>query len=215
LKRQEEVMANHEVHVTREGDDDQLGPIVRAMLDFLGKVPSSDEPMASDDPLRRAQSLSRIAALKAAGISGGFALPPGPLGMATIVPDLVAIWKLQAQMVADIASTYGKKAYLTKEQMLYCLFKHAAAQAVRDFVVRVGERVLIRRVSLRVFQNAARKVGVKITQRVAGRAISRWLPIVGAVGIGAYAYYDTGNVAATAIELFSNDIDLEGESDAA
>lgn len=202
-------MASREVPAQRE--EDLLDRLVQAILDFIGKVPDSDEPPASGDPMLRARSLASTAALKAAGISGGLALPPGPLGMATILPDLVTIWKLQAQMVADIASAYGKKAYLTKEQMLYCLFKHAAAQGVRDLVVRVGERMLIRRVSLRAFQSAARKVGVKTTQRVIAKGISRWLPIVGALGVGAYAYYDTGQVAATAIELFSHEIDLEDD----
>jgi hypothetical protein len=152
----------------------------------LGAVPTSTEPTAADR-LARAQSIASTAALKAAAISGGLALPAGPLGMATVVPDLIAIWKLQAQMVADIASAYGKKAYLSKEQMLYCLFRHAAAQAVRDLVVRMGERLLIRRVPLRVFQNAANKVGIRVTQRVVAKSISRWLPIVGALGVGAYA----------------------------
>jgi len=112
-------------------------------------------------------------------------------------------------MVADIAGAFGKKVYLGREQMLYCLFRHAAAQAVRDIVVRVGERILIRRPALRVVQQVLRRVGVRITQRLAGGAIARWLPIVGALGVGAYAYYDTGQVAETAIDLFRREIDLE------
>jgi hypothetical protein len=53
------------------------------------------------------------------------------------------------------------------------------------------------------------KVGVRITQRVIEKGISRWIPILGALAVGAYAYYDTAQVAATAIELFSKDIELE------
>lgn len=147
---------------------DLLDRLVQAILDFLSDIPHSDEPAAAGDPADRCRSIASSAALKAAGISTGLALPPGPLGMATILPDLIAIWKLQARMVADMAAAYGKTAYLTREQMLYCLFKHAAAQGVRDLVVRVGERMLVRRVSLRAFQAAARKVGVKVTQRVIG-----------------------------------------------
>jgi hypothetical protein len=94
-------------------------------------------------------------------------------------------------MVADIAGIFGNKAVLTREQMIYCLFRHTAAQAVRDLVVRIGERYLVRHVSVRAFQGIARKVGVTITQQAIGKGVSRWLPIVGAVGVGAYAYYDT------------------------
>jgi hypothetical protein len=32
--------------------------------------------------------------------------------------------------------------------------------------------------------------------------------VVGALGVGAYAYYDTGQVAATAMSLFAKDIEL-------
>ena len=111
-------------------------------------------------------------------------------------------------MVADIAAIYGKSATLTQEQMLYCLFRHAAAQAVRDLVVRVGNRAIVQRATLRALQTAAERVGVKVTQRALGSAAARWIPIVGAVGVGAYAYFDTAQVARTAIELFSGHIDL-------
>ena len=151
--------------------------------------------------------------MKAALLSGGLALPPGPLGYVTIIPDLVAIWKIQTQMVADMAGTFGKKAFLSREQMLYCLFRHAAAQAMRDIVIRVGERVLIRRPALRIVQQVLRRIGVRITQRLAGGAIARWLPIVGALGVGAYAYYDTGQVADTAIDLFRREITFEEPPD--
>ena len=136
-------------------------------------------------------------------------MPPGPIGWLTILPELVAVWKIQAQMVADIAAIYGKKAFLTREQMLYCLFRHMAAQAVRDFVAYAGERVLFRRVTLHALQTAAKKVGIRITQRAIGKGIGRWIPVLGALGVAAYAYYDTGQVAATAIDLFQKDIEIE------
>lgn len=184
--------------------------LVEAILNFIGHIPDTSEPF-SEHPDVRARSIASAAALKAATTAGALALPPGPLGWFTILPELIAIWKIQAQMVADIAGTYGKQAFLTREQMLYCLFRHAAVQAVRDLVVRVGERFLVRRVSLRVFQNIAKKIGVRVTQRVIGKGISRWLPLIGAVGVAGYSYYDTGQVAKTTIELFRSIIDIEPE----
>jgi hypothetical protein len=193
--------------------DDLISKIVEAILNFIGQIPSTDENK-SHDPVERTRSITSAAATKAAMTAGTLALPPGPLGWLTILPELITIWKIQAQMVADIAGTYGKQAYLTREQMLYCLFRHTAAQAVRDLVMRVGERFFVRRVSLRTFQTIARKVGVRITQRVIGKSISRWLPIIGALGVGAYAYYDTGQVAQTAIGLFEGEIEIEPEPEA-
>ena len=188
--------------------DSAQGQIARAILEVLGRVPRTHKH-ASASPEQAGRKLANAAAAKAAMISGGLALPPGPLGWLTILPELIAIWKLQAQMVADIAAVYGKSGTLSKEQMLYCLFRHAAAQAVRDFVVRAGERFIVRHVTLKALQTAAERIGVKVTQRAVGAAVSRWIPIVGAVGVGAYAYYDTAQVARTAMDLFGRTLEIE------
>jgi hypothetical protein len=185
--------------------------IVDAILSVVAQIPSSSETQA-DNPDSRVQSTISNAAIKAATVSAVLSLPPGPMGMLTIVPDLIAIWRIQAQMVADIAAEYGKTAKLTRESMIYCLFKHAAAQALRDLAVRVGGRLLIKRPALRVIQKTLAKVTVKITQRTAGKAISRWIPIISTLGVGAYAYYDTAQVGQTAKDLFSSDFDVESDT---
>jgi uncharacterized protein (DUF697 family) len=204
----DEEIAHHLKEAAARGEGDEPGhSIARTILNFIGHIPGTTEKK-SLDPAQRARLIARSAARKAADTAGSLALPPGPLSWLTVLPELVAVWKLQAQMVADIAGIYGNKAELTQEQMIYCLFRHTAAQAVRDLVVRIGERFLVQQVSVRAFQVAARKIGVTITQRAIGRGVSRWLPVVGAVGVGAYAYYDTGQVARTAIELFEREIEI-------
>ena len=184
------------------------GKMMGALETFVSEVPTSQEPAATD-PIARIKVIGRHAAVKAMVVSGSLAIPPMPWGIVTILPDLLAIWKLQAQMVADIAGAYGKTATLSREQMMYCLFKHAASQAVRDLVVRVGERILVRQASLRTIQTILGKLGVVITQRLTGRFIMRWLPVVGVIGVGAYAFYDTLKVAQTAIEFFGKEIEVE------
>lgn len=185
----------------REIEEPYVDKFKKEILRIISTVPKSSEK-PSDDPEEKARELASNAAWKAAGISGALALPPGPLGFATILPDLIVIWQLQAQMVSDIAAAYGQTAFLGREQMVYCLFKHLLSHGVKDLAVRVGSRLLVRRVSLRVIQNVLEKVGIKITQRIAGKAISRWLPVIGSLGVAAYAYYDTGCVADTTIGFF-------------
>jgi hypothetical protein len=46
---------------------------------------------------------------------------------------------------------------------------------------------------------------------LATKGASRLMPLVGAVGVGAYAYYDTTQVAKTAIELFARELVIEAE----
>jgi hypothetical protein len=171
-------------------------------------VPFSSEA-ASSEPAARARKLGSIAAMKAAAFSGALSMPPGPLGLLTLIPDLLGIWRIQAQLVADIAAVYGKTVYVTKESLLYCMFKHGAAHAVRDIAIRSGERLLIRRVTLQATDTLLKKIGFRLTERLATRAVTRWLPIIGAVGVGAYAYYDTGEVAKTAIRTFESELTFD------
>ena len=137
--------------------------VAEAILDFIGSVPGSGEHK-SRNPAERARSIANAAAANAALTAGGLALPPGALGWLTILPELITVWKIQAQMVADIAGIYGKSATLTREQMIYCLFRHAAAQAVRDLMVRVGERILVQQASLRALQGIAERIDRKSTR---------------------------------------------------
>lgn len=176
--------------------------VTQAILDFVSQIPDSKVPGAGD-PEKAARRLASRAQQRAALTAGSLALPPGPLGWLTVLPEVIAIWKIQAQMVSDIAAAYGQHQELGREQMLWCLFRHTAAQAFRDLVVRVGDRLLFRRVTYSVIERVAKTVGIKVTQRAVGSGISRWLPVVGAAGVGGYAYYDTGQVARTAIAMFS------------
>lgn len=179
------------------------GRVAAAILDFASQIPPS-HVSGGNHPEAKARELASQAARKAALTAGSLALPPGPLGWLTILPELVAIWRIQAQMVSDIAAAYGQYASLGREQMLWCLFRHTAAQAFRDLVVRMGDRLLFRQLSSTVAERVARRIGVSLSQRAVGAGISRWLPVIGAAGVGAYAWYDTRSVANTAIELFGS-----------
>jgi hypothetical protein len=197
-------------HTPLSRSETWLNQLLQKLREVIANIPGSSEP-PSQTPEARCRAMVRRAAMKAAGTSGTLALPAGPWGLVTILPDLIAIWRVQAQLVADIAAAYGKTGFLSQEQMLYCLFRHAASQAVRDLIIRMGERVLIRQVPLRAVQQALQRVGIKLTQRLVGRAISRWLPIAGAAGVAAYAYYDTTRVGETAIDLFSREMEVTGD----
>jgi hypothetical protein len=159
---------------------------------------------AVSDPDRQADAVARRAAKQAALLSGSLALPPGPFGMLTVLPDLYLIWKTQRQMVADIFALYGRTAELTRTHMLYCLFRHAASQVMRDVVVRAGQRMVVQQLSGGALRGIVNRVGVNVTQRVVGTAATRWVPIAGAAAVGAYAYWDTLQVAKTARKLLAD-----------
>jgi hypothetical protein len=193
--------------MTKRAKREQAGEIGNALLDLVSGIPESTQKPAADS-YNRARRLTTTAALKAAGMSGLLALPPGPLGLLTILPDLVAFWRSQAQLVSDIAAVYGKTAYVTQQSMLSCLFRHAAAQGLRDVAIRVGQRVVIRRPSSGLSQALLRRVGLVIGQRVLGKGVARFIPFIGAAGVASYAYFDTRQVGHAAIEMFSRNISL-------
>jgi len=188
-------------------------PVAKAILEFVSRIPESEVPRIKGDAAEECRRLAASAAQKAAITAGTLALPPGPLGWLTVLPELVAIWRIQGQLVSDIAAAYGKTPKLGREQMLWCLFRHTAAQAFRDVAIRVGDRLVFRTTATSVLQRLAGRIGVSVSKRAVGKGISRWLPVVGALGVGAYAYYDTGQVAKTAIDLFSGDIHIDDTPD--
>jgi hypothetical protein len=183
------------------GEKDSLGTRVLALV----TEPPAPELGVSNTPRAEADRAIEAAAGKAALAAGALALPPGPLGWATIAPEMLAVWQIQRQLVADIAGLYGRSAQLGPAQMMWCLFRHTAAQALRDLSVRVGERVIVRPATQALVQKLAASIGVHLGKQAAGRALSRWVPLVGAAGVGAYAWWDTRQVGRAALQLFEQE----------
>jgi hypothetical protein len=195
-------MDNPLVPRRRRHDDAAHGPIVEALEHVLADVPPPGSARA-DLPDAAARAIGQRAARRAAVLSGSLALPPGPLGFVTLLPDLYLIWQTQRQMVSDIFGVYGRSAELTRTHMLYCLFRHAASHVLRDVAVRGAERMVVRQLSAGALRSALGSIGVSVSQRLAGSAAGRWIPLAGAAAVGAYAYWDTLQVAGTAQRLLT------------
>jgi hypothetical protein len=153
----------------------------------------------SDDKINK---LIRQAAIKASMVSATLSVPAGVTGVLTSIPDIAAIWRIQAQLVSDIAATYGKFAQLSREAMVWCLFRHSAAQLVRDIAVRTGSRIVVQKLSLAALEVLLKKIGLKISTKLLGKIALRAIPAIGAIGNGAYSFYDTYEVGKTAAAYF-------------
>lgn len=64
--------------------------IVNKLKDFISKIPSTEKNKVKD-PIAHSRKIANKAAAMAALTSGGLALPPGPAGIITILPDIVAV----------------------------------------------------------------------------------------------------------------------------
>lgn len=181
--------------------------LVKALYDIISEIPVSKREKESDADAK-SRNLIEKSAIKAAFISAGLSLPPGPAGYLTLLPDLSGIWKLQRNMVADIAAIYGKKSMLGREQMLYCLFRHSVSQVLRDIFVRTVTRVTIEEMIASISEHILRRIGVHFARKTSSRFITRTIPFLGTLGAGAYAYYDTKQVGKTAMGLFTSEMDM-------
>jgi hypothetical protein len=68
--------------------------------------------------------------------------------------------------------------------------------------------ILCKQVSLRFVQQVLQKIGIRVLQRTVAKAALKWLPIVGALGLAGYAWWDTAQVGKTAKEFFEKDIEI-------
>jgi len=173
------------------------------LMGVVTSIPHSPWKQVSN-PREVSELLIEKASMAAALQSGLLALPSGPIGFLTILPDLFNIWRIQSQLVADIAACHGRVSFLGRQEMAWCLFRHAATQIARDFLVRTGQRALVNALSKRAMVSMMRKVGTRSVERMSGRWVLRIIPILGMVISAGYAWWDTREVGRTALELFSS-----------
>lgn len=174
-----------------------LGQSVLSAVGHLGASALTRSPQASAD----AHARTRAACVKAGLTAGALALPMGPLGWLTVLPEMVGVWRIQARLVADIAALHGKPPP-SPEELLVCLFQHSNARLLHELLVQTGERSLVRAVPAPVLALVAKRLGARLARRVAGKGLARWLPVAGAVGLGAVAVWDTRQVGRTADALY-------------
>lgn len=137
-----------------------------------------------------AERITIRACTKAALVSGGLALPSGPWGFLGLLPEIAVVCTIQTNMIADIAGLYGKSASMSDEKIVWCLFKHSGAQGFRGMFESICKEALLPR------------VGKILAHRTIAQGVGRLIPVVGAIGVGAFAYRDTQLVAQRAMALF-------------
>lgn len=184
--------------------------LATVLFELITTVPESLY-QETDNTEEKIKKLTMQAALKASAVSATLSIPAGVTGVLTSLPDIMAVWRIQAQLVSDIAASYGKIAQLSREAMIWCLFRHSAASLLRDVAVRTGSRLVIQKLSITALQKILQKIGLQVSTKMLGRVALRAIPAIGAIGNGAYTYYDTNEVGKTAAAYFKALSDQEPE----
>jgi hypothetical protein len=204
----EEVSKKNKKETLKKISEKASGLLFELITDIPGSLYS---PIQKPD--EKARLLTQRAAWKSATVSTSLSIPAGFTGILTAIPDIAAIWKIQAQLVADIAASYGKLALLSREAMIWCLFRHSAAQLLRDIAVRTGSRIVVQKLSTVAIKTLLAKVGAKVSSKLLGKTLLRAIPAVGALGNGIYAYMDTCEVGKTAAAYFRALADQEKDEE--
>ncbi|MCC6276000.1 MAG: EcsC family protein [Leptospiraceae bacterium] len=178
------------------------------LVTLISGVENYQSPYAKtvNDPSDIVDSLVQSASLKSAAISATLSLPPGPFGWISVLPELFLIFRIQGHMIKDIAALYGKDVKLTRELLLYCMFKHGSAHVFRRMIEETSARIIIRPTTLQLFEKLVKLVGMKISRKILKGNLLRWVPLIGATITGGFAYLDTRTVGKTAKELFAKDL---------
>lgn len=155
------------------------------------------------------EEMKSSASWKAFSISFAAAIPPGPFGMATIIPELAAITKIQINLVYRIAKYYGKQQEVTPSIVIHILATAFGIVLGRKLLQKVGTRIIVKALSNKVIKTLAQKLGTRIAARVVARVGARWIPILTAPIFGAFSKSQTTNVGNNAIKVFSSDIEFE------
>lgn len=191
-----------------------VGQLAGALQQALGEPPVPN--VAPGTNVDAIPGLVRKASLQTASISASLALPGGITGLLTLIPEILAIWKIQAQLIANIAFIHGKDSRVTKEQMLWCMFRQVGYSFVKEFVFQQGSTFIVRRLHDAAWQQALQKVGLGLVQKYGTRWLGKIIPIAGTVSAGTLSYYDTRRAARRAEELYASPLiqmDEEGEEE--
>jgi len=182
-----------------------IADVLQNRHEYWDSRPASERPTLDGVPI-----LIGACAKKTGFSSAIFAAPPGPLGLATILPEILTNSVLQTKMIYDIAVAHEQDQELPPQLALW-LLASGAGKIGTHFIVQAGGKLLVRRASLRAMQNLAGRFAVKVTQRALSKAIWRFLPGVGAAAMGIWTYHVTKRIGSQADELFARGIDCVDE----
>jgi hypothetical protein len=151
---------------------------------------------------------------EAFAVSSAAALLPGPAGLVVIVPELIAVARIQLLLVHRVARYYGQSSSVDRS-ILLLIFGEALGLAVgKSLARRVGNRLVVRAIETQVARAMAEKIGARIVASAIRKALARYIPLVAAPLFGAFSRSMTVRIGRHADKLFSKGFTIEGHAGA-
>lgn len=172
---------------------------------LLNFIPYPEDTTVTGSP----DEMIRTASRQAFAISTCAGLVPGLLGFFTILPELVAVTKLQINLIYKLAKYYGK-AHRLNASIIFSIFATALGVGEHRICMReVGPRVVVKALSSQMLRKMAPQIGANVSTRIARRHFARWFPILTAPAFGYFSMAMTEKIAYVADEIFLPDMDIE------
>ncbi len=172
---------------------------------IMNLAPDPDSVQVDGAP----EDMTDFASNKAFSVSLASGMMPGPFGMATILPELAAVTKIQMDLIYKIAKYHGR-ADRVDRSLILCVFAGAlGVTAGRILAQKIGSRVIIKTLSTQAAQKIAGAIGTRIGSAVVQRSVGRWISFATAPFFAYFSRKMTEKIGQYAEELLSQDIEVE------
>ena len=165
-------------------------------------------PSKVDTSGKTPAELMARASWKAFAIGTAAAIPPGPLGWATILPEMASVTKIQINLIYDIAEHYKQRGKLNKTLVMMIFANEAGIEVGMELVERVGKKLVIRALGSKLLRPIVTKIGARLGVRITQRMIGRWVPVVLAPAFGAFSKKMTTQIGKECVKLFQEDLEI-------
>ena len=167
--------------------------------------PDPDEITVDGSPRKMIRKASRIAFL----MSTGAGIPSGPVGLATIIPEVVALTRLQISLIFKVAKFHQQEAKVNKTIILAVLGVAMGVVLKHALINKVGTRIIVRSLSAEGAKRITREIGEKFAVGLLKRGIGRWIPLMLAPVFGYLSLSMTRKVGREAELLFSHELEVD------
>jgi len=153
--------------------------------------------------------MTDFASNKAFSVSFASGMMPGPFGMATILPELAAVTKIQMDLLYKIAKYHGRLDQVNRTLVLYVFGCALGVTAGRLLGQRAGSRLIVKAFSTQAAQKIAAAIGARIGSSFVQRSAGRWICMATAPVFALLSKRMTEKIGGYAEDLFRQDIEIE------
>ena len=153
--------------------------------------------------------MTDFASNKAFSVSFASGMMPGPFGMATILPELAAVTKMQMDLLYKMAKYHGRLDQVNRTLVLYVFGCALGVTAGRLLVQRAGSRLIVKAFSTQAAQKIAAAIGARIGSSFVQRSAGRWICMATAPVFALLSKRMTEKIGGYAEDLFRQDIEIE------